>query len=141
MNSKSWLAAGILALAAVAPASAITTVYTAVLSGSAESPPNASPGTGLATVTFDSVLHSMDLAFSFSGLLAPTTAAHIHCCTTPPGSGTAGVATTTPTFPGSPLGVTSGSYSNPSTCSPRRATTRPSSPQTAAHRPRRFPPC
>ena len=38
-----------------------------------------------------------------------TTAAHIHCCISPPGN--TGVATTTPTFPGFPLGVTSGSYS------------------------------
>src|SRR5262249_42319686 len=35
----------------------------------------------------------------------------IHCCTATPLTGTAIVATTTPTFPGFPLGVTSGSYS------------------------------
>ncbi len=112
MNSKSWLAAGILALAATAPASAATTVYTVVLSGAAEAPPNASPGTGSATVTFDSVLHSMDLEVTFAGLVAGTVASHIHCCTVAPGTGTAGVATTTPTFPGFPLGVTSGTYSH-----------------------------
>ena len=37
-----------------------------------------------------------------------TTASHIHCCVAPPGN--AGVATTTPTFPGFPLGVTAGTY-------------------------------
>ena len=37
-------------------------------------------------------------------------ASHIHCCTASPFTGTAGVATTTPTSPGFPLGVTSGSY-------------------------------
>ena len=36
-------------------------------------------------------------------------AAHIHCCALQPGNN-AGVATTTPTFVGFPLGVTSGTY-------------------------------
>ena len=45
---------------------------------------------------------------SFSGLTSGTTASHIHCCVAPPGN--AGVATTTPTFPGFPLGVTAGTY-------------------------------
>jgi len=42
-------------------------------------------------------------------LSGTTTASHIHCCVAAPG--TAGVATTTPTFTGFPLGVTSGTYS------------------------------
>ncbi|HEX7880360.1 MAG TPA: CHRD domain-containing protein, partial [Candidatus Eisenbacteria bacterium] len=46
----------------------------------------------------------------FSGLLGTTTAAHIHAPTAVPLAGTAGVATTTPSFVGFPLGVTSGSY-------------------------------
>src|SRR5207237_5216096 len=41
-----------------------------------------------------------------------TTASHIHCCTTIPFTGAAGVATTVPTFAGFPLGVTSGQYDN-----------------------------
>src|SRR5207253_5121866 len=44
-------------------------------------------------------------------LTAPSTASHIHCCTSVPFTGTAGVATQTPTFSGFPLGVTSGSFS------------------------------
>src|SRR5207249_1148612 len=39
-----------------------------------------------------------------------TTASHIHCCTTTPGSANVGVATTLPTFTGFPSGVTSGTY-------------------------------
>jgi hypothetical protein len=54
----------------------------------------------------------MFIDVSFSGLLGTTTASHIHCCTPTPLSGTAGVATTTPTFAGFPLGVTSGTYMN-----------------------------
>jgi hypothetical protein len=52
----------------------------------------------------------MRVEVTFSGLLAPTTASHIHCCTALPGTGTAGVATTVPTFTGFPLSVTSGTY-------------------------------
>jgi len=48
---------------------------------------------------------------TFAGLLGPTTASHIHAPVLVPG-GNAGVATTTPTFAGFPLGVTSGTYLN-----------------------------
>ena len=85
-------------------------VYTAVLSGPAESPPNASPGTGTATVTFDLDLVTMRVEANFSGLTGMTTASHIHGATTVAGTGTAGVITQTPSFTGFPLGVTSGTY-------------------------------
>jgi hypothetical protein len=52
----------------------------------------------------------MRVEVSFSGLLGTTTASHIHAATPAPGMGTAPVATTTPTFPNFPLGVTSGTY-------------------------------
>jgi len=84
--------------------------FTALLSGANEVPPNASPGTGVINIAIDDVAHTMFLDVTFSGLLGNTTAAHIHCCTAVPLTGTAGVATTTPTFPGFPAGVTSGSY-------------------------------
>jgi hypothetical protein len=85
-------------------------MYFANLTGPAESPPNASPGTGFAEVDFDIVAHTMRVQVSFSGLLGTTTASHIHSPTAVPGTGTAGVATATPTFTGFPLGVTSGAY-------------------------------
>nr|MCU0626806.1 CHRD domain-containing protein [Gemmatimonadaceae bacterium] len=47
---------------------------------------------------------------TFSGLQAGVTVAHIHCCTAAPFTGSAGVATPTPSFPGFPAGVTAGSY-------------------------------
>lgn len=87
-----------------------TITYDAVLSGPEESPPNASPGVGDATVIVDTTANTMEVEVSFSGLLGTTTASHIHCCTATPDTGTAAVATTTPTFPGFPLGVTSGTY-------------------------------
>lgn len=102
----------IAALAIGASAQAAPITFTASLSGPAEAPPNASPGTGTATVIIDSVAHTMFVSASFSGLLGNTTNAHIHCCTAAAGTGTAGVATQTPTFLGFPGGVTSGSYSS-----------------------------
>jgi hypothetical protein len=87
-----------------------TIVYVAGLSGAAESPANSSTATGNATVTIDTVLNLMRVQVQFSGLTNVTTASHIHCCTATPGTGTAGVATVTPTFTGFPSGVTSGTY-------------------------------
>lgn len=91
-----------------AQASVVT--YSAVLNGANEAVPNASPGTGFATVVIDDVANTMSLNVNFSGLIGGTTAAHIHCCTAVAGAGTAGVATMTPSFAGFPTGVTSGSY-------------------------------
>jgi CHRD domain len=54
--------------------------------------------------------HTTGDTANFSGLLAPTIMAHIHCCTAVPLTGTAGVATTTPSFVGFPLGVTAGTF-------------------------------
>ena len=85
-------------------------VYTTSLSGPAEAPPNASPGTGFAKVTITG--NFMRVQANFTGLMGPTTASHIHAATAVPGAGTAGVATTLPSFPGFPLGVTSGTMDN-----------------------------
>jgi CHRD domain/PEP-CTERM motif len=102
--------AALCALATQASASIV--IYDATLLGPSESPPNASPGTGFAIVTIDTAANTMDVNVTFSGLTSGTTASHIHCCTPTPGTGTAGVATITPTFTGFPTGVTSGSYNN-----------------------------
>ena len=99
---------GLVGVPSVSRASIIT--YYATLSGPAESPPNASPGLGQAIVTIDDAGHTMHVQVTFSGLLGTTTASHIHTPTAGPFTGTAGVATTTPTFPGFPLGMTSGTY-------------------------------
>jgi hypothetical protein len=63
-------------------------------------------------VTYNQGLHTLHVNVTFSGLTGTTTASHIHAATSLPGTGTAGVATTTPTFAGFPLGVTSGTYDN-----------------------------
>lgn len=84
--------------------------FHAKLSGLNEASSNASPGIGFAEIEFDTTAHTMHVTADFSGLLGTVTVAHIHCCTSLPLTSTAGVATTTPTFPGFPSGITSGSY-------------------------------
>ena len=80
--------------------------------GANESPPTGSPGTGQAIVVLDTTANTLQVSVTFSGLEAGTTASHIHCCLAFPFQTGANVmvATTTPTFPNFPLGVTSGSY-------------------------------
>jgi hypothetical protein len=109
---KQTLVAAMLVCFATAGAQAAPITYTALLTGPAEFPPNASPGTGFASVVFDNVAHTLLVDVTFSDLIGVTTAAHIHCCTASPLEGIAGVATQVPVFIGFPLGVTSGSYSS-----------------------------
>ena len=93
-------------------ANAAFMTFTANLSGAAEAPPNASPGTGFTIVDFDTTAHTMRVRVTFSGLLGTSTVAHIHSATAVAGVGTVAPATTTPTFVGFPVGVTSGSFDN-----------------------------
>jgi hypothetical protein len=113
MNTRSLVVAAAIGLGALgaAPASAGPLLFTAFLSGPAEFPPNMSPGTGTAQVVFDPVAHTMSVDASFQDLIGLTTAAHIHVVPIGAMNPVGGVATTTPTFPGFPLGVTFGSYS------------------------------
>ena len=112
MRSSILALAATATLALVTPAQATIKVFSVNLSGANESPPNASTGTGTATITFDTALSTMRVQASFSGLVGTSTNSHIHCCTASPGTSTAGVATVTPTFTGFPSGVHSGSYDN-----------------------------
>lgn len=97
-------------LTACSLTSAYATVfeYSVTLDGPSE--PTASLGIGSGTVDYDDVAHTLQLQVSFSGLTGNTTVSHIHAPTAAPLTGTANVATTTPTFAGFPAGVTSGSY-------------------------------
>src|SRR5262249_29264346 len=83
--------------------------FPVTLSGANENPANGSLATGSGIVEFETLTHQLHVNVVFSGLTSGTTMAHIHCCIAPPGN--IGVATTVPTFPGFPLGVTSGAYS------------------------------
>jgi hypothetical protein len=97
-----------LLLASSALAAPVT--YFGILAGANENPPVVTPGSGFALVTIDTAAHTLFVSASFQDLVGTTTAAHIHCCQTPPTN--AGVATQTPSFVGFPLGVTFGSFNN-----------------------------
>lgn len=89
-------------------------IYYGILTGANEAPSNSSPGTGKTIVTIDAVANTMRVEVRYSGLVATTTtgaasgttAAHIHAATASSQTGTAGVATRTPTFLNFPQGVT-----------------------------------
>lgn len=106
-----------LALAALlvpqGPLFAAPSAFVANLAGANENPATPSSGTGTAIVIVDPTANTMHVTVTFSGLTSGTTASHIHCCEATPGANAnVMVATTTPTFAGFPLGVTSGSYNN-----------------------------
>jgi hypothetical protein len=82
------------------------------MNGPSESPSNTFPGTGYGTALYDDAAHTLALSATFSNLDGTTTASHIHAATPNPYRQTAGVATTTPSFAGFPLGVKSGTFSN-----------------------------
>jgi len=106
------LLAVVAAIAVVTGSSAHAAVvsYSATLNGASESPPNGSAGIGAAQVDIDAVANTMRVRVTFGNLTGTSTASHIHAPTAVAGTGTAGVATTTPTFAAFPLGVTSGAY-------------------------------
>jgi len=113
MNTiRSLVCAGLAACCAAVPVSAfaVPVTFNFFLSGPAENPPVPSLATGTGVVIFDLAAHTMAINFSFAGLFGTSTVAHIHCCVDAPGN--VGVATATPSFPGFPVGVSSGSYSN-----------------------------
>lgn len=113
MTRLTCFVALLVALAGMPPSShAALFSYSASLSGPNESPPNESPGIGTALVDYDDQAHTLRVRATFSDLIGTVTMTHIHGPTAAAGTGTAGVMTTTPTFPGFPAGVTSGTYDN-----------------------------
>jgi len=106
---KLALVAG-LALGLATSAGAAPIVFTANLTGAAESPPVVTTGLGQTVVFLDPDLNTLRIIVEFEDLIGTTTASHIHCCTAVAGAGNIGVATELPSFTGFPLGVTSGTY-------------------------------
>ncbi|HYM35369.1 MAG TPA: CHRD domain-containing protein, partial [Steroidobacteraceae bacterium] len=92
-----------------APANASIINYTATLSGGGENPPNGSPATGFALVTLNDVTDLLTVNETFSGLTAPASAAHIHCCA---GPGTNAGVVLNFVGQGFPVGSTSGSFTH-----------------------------
>jgi len=109
ISIKSVAFSGLLLLSATQARAALFQ-YSVDFSGANESPANLSLGIGTGTVSYDDSSHFLTLQAAFSGLTGTTTASHIHAATALPFTSTAGVATTTPSFSGFPLGVSSGSF-------------------------------
>ncbi len=108
------LAAALFCILVLAPghgALAATYSFLASLTGSAEDPANASPGTGTASATLDTTANTLLLSVVFANLTGTSTVAHVHAPTATALSGNVGVAVTPGTLPGFPVGVTSGNYS------------------------------
>jgi hypothetical protein len=82
-----------------------------ILSGANAVPPNTSTATGGVLIVLDPTAQTFQVDAHFSGLASDDTAAHIHCCSLSQSS--AGGATVLPSWPGFPLGVTSGTYDSP----------------------------
>lgn len=98
--------------AAVCLGAGLPTSHAAVITYSASLGPEAvgATGSGSVEVAYDSVAQTLAIDADWLGLSGITTAAHIHCCTSTAGTGTAGVAVTPGTLPGFPVGVQAGSY-------------------------------
>ncbi|MGI8584112.1 MAG: CHRD domain-containing protein [Chitinophagaceae bacterium] len=89
------------------PANATIYPFHNTLTGSQEVPANASPGKGTIVGWYNDENNTISYTIIFSGLLAPTVAAHFHA-PGPPGVNASVIIG----YAGFPLGVTSGSYSN-----------------------------
>lgn len=107
MSSLPIKALAVLACLSIPGAAQAVTYYRTTLLGINENPQVISPGSGTALLTLDGDMLTINIAFQ--DLIGDTVASHIHCCQAPPTN--AGVATPVPTFPGFPLGVKSGVYS------------------------------
>lgn len=103
---KLTLAASALLLAALPGAHAATLSFAAGLAPEAAG----ATGSGTVLVEFDSLANTMAIDALWFGLSGETTMAHIHCCTSAAGAGSAGVAVTPGTLPGFPTEVTFGKY-------------------------------
>lgn len=103
------LVAGI-ALGSFSAANAAETAYYCIMNGANEAPPNGSLAQGTGYAYIDPVAHTMRVIVDFANLTTGNSACHIHGPTAVAFTGTAGVATTTPTFTGFPTGATTGTY-------------------------------
>lgn len=103
------LLAATLALAASPAAHAHSLQFTGSFAAEAQG----ATGNGTLFLEYDEHGHTLLIQATWAGLSGTTTNAHIHCCTTTPNAGAAGIAlaqTSNNRLPDFPLTVTSGSY-------------------------------
>ena len=98
------------AFSCLALTSANAATYSYAVSFQNETTP-VSNGVGSGTAVYDDTARTLQLDVIFSGLNGNTTVSHIHASTASPFTGTAGVATTSPSFEGFPKDVKAGSFS------------------------------
>ncbi len=102
-----WVLVAVMSICAAPQIKASTVTFSVIMSGAQDVPPTGSPGTGTATVMIDDVADTVWVDLSYSGLVAPVTNAHIHCCVGPAGNAS-------PVIPFVPagfvLGGTSGTF-------------------------------
>lgn len=102
-------AAAAVVVGAAMPAHATVSVFTTTLSSAAEAPPNASLGSGTATVSFDDSTFAVSVFESWAGLSGNVTVNHIHVASAPGGTG--GVVLGFPVAnPSPPTGSFSGTF-------------------------------
>ena len=70
--------AGVALLGLTSRSQAAATTFKATMNATSEVPPNQSPATGTATVTYDEATKTVTWEGTFTGLSGPATAAHIH---------------------------------------------------------------
>ncbi len=102
---RSFVFAAALVLASSCAHAAVLEFSTTLL-GSNQVPPNASTASGTALLFLDTSAQTLAVDVTFTGLSAPATGAHIHCCA--PVGANAGVAVPFTAFPA----TTSGLYTN-----------------------------
>lgn len=107
------ISAAATAVMAASSASAATFTFQTIL-GNAGEPVPTSLATGSAVVLFDDAAFTVLVLMSFAGLANNAPFAHIHCCTTTPGTGSVGVALNFTPLPA----LTTGSYINSFVLSP-----------------------
>lgn len=106
--SRPLVLAGLLLQAAAANATIIQFTTPLGLSGAQEVPAHATPGFGNGSVSYDTVSLLLDVQLTWADLLAPATAAHIHCCSGPGANAAVAINFVPVGFPA----ATSGSFSH-----------------------------
>jgi len=106
--AKFTVAIGLSCAVGISPANAAVILFGTDLAPEA----TGATGSGSVLIQYDDVEHTLLIHADWTGLSGTTTVAHIHCCTTAPGTGTVGVAVTPVTLPGFPVGLSSGSYTS-----------------------------
>lgn len=79
-----WGVSCVILLAGLFSPARASLLFQATLTGAFEVPPTPSPATGFVTVLLNDTEDMVTINLSFSGLVAPQVADHIHCCA-PPG--------------------------------------------------------